>query len=347
MTMNLVIWGINIILQILPYLGGLTYGGELCQQGLGFGNLQMENMSDGESQFDTPEKLNNWLVYVGCCFYLPLILCLSGMVSCSCWLYFVTLPVIRLANSKAADKVYFCIQNASLYPAGMIVSWVPSLVTWVVTQSKMRTGGIEDVSYGLAVATNICFTWGNSYAWILTAVFFVRSADARRYWKAAWKSVVRHQDSGGLAGQDVAAKDIARRAASGTEPSTTLSTSGGESFRTELGISVNVEFEASLDDDKLHAAVMDVRRSLVPSLHAAAAGGNGDVEMFTTSTNPNAMTSKGDGVSSSNSNSLKQALPRRPSKRMSAIAISMMNLSVDSIEEGERPGGRSSVGDVI
>ncbi len=311
-AMNVYIWTFNIILQILPYFGGMVYGGQLCVDGVGFGNLQIKGA--GHSQFDK-ENVGRYISYTALTFYGPLILCVSTMLISSAWLFLVTLPTIRTIDTELAEKVIFIIKSAALYPLFLIIAWMPSFITWSVTQAKLRDKGVAGVSYELALATNVSFGWGNFYGVFLATIFWLRSPDSRRYWKAAIKGVFSSKS--GLSATDRATKDMARR----SREEKKFQIDEPPDWDDDNQLERDSE-DFSLDDTRMAAAMNIVRTSLRLQNRVPSAKRSSETPPI-----------KGNPTIPSSSSSSSSSSSEKKQKRLSKFALNSMNIALNSVDE--------------
>lgn len=166
---SLFIWSLNLILELLPFAFGSSYGG--CDKGTTWGHLVVPRNAGAHvddlivtTLYSAP-LIGSMLV----CIVLPL------------YLQLVTIPRVWAKGKSASyDRVCAMVRHVFLYPVCLALFWGPNLLYMYIAIPMQ----IETVQEKLDVERNFCYTawWCYLFGTFCSLLFLWKSAETRERW---------------------------------------------------------------------------------------------------------------------------------------------------------------------
>lgn len=171
-TISIIVWGISIILEILPIANGLTYGNcyrfaPTLPTATTFGTLAVVGDDSVQSKFK---------YWVSVTFVFPLAANLISMILCHLFIHLRVVPALKLSASVTSNRILRCLSTAQVYPLLMLVCWVPHVTIFMLVNN---VPSLDSKAYLLI---QFSFLWGALQGFYLFVLYFYRSHDSRRLW---------------------------------------------------------------------------------------------------------------------------------------------------------------------
>lgn len=173
LSKSVLVWGLNFVVQCLPYLSGDFYG--LPEEFLGTGICSFGRRYPGVK---VELKVDNvhWYFYT---YAVSLFLTIFITFTALGIVFFRVLPHVSVMNvPEAANKVRSLIFNASFYPIMTFLLWTPTLVVFMIVYYYFPDPYPSDLTL---VLPNLIFTTlFSTYGMWLSVFYFSNSKEALR-----------------------------------------------------------------------------------------------------------------------------------------------------------------------
>ena len=173
-TLSWIIWGLSVILELLPVANGLSYGN--CYRfapdishASTFGTLSEDGNVD-------PKSMKNFQHWIAFTFVFPLASTLFTMFCCHSFINWRIKPTLKLSTTETSKKILNCLKNAEFYPMVFLICWVPHICVFILVNNVPN---LKAHAYALI---EISFAWGSTMGIWLFILYFVKSKNSRRLW---------------------------------------------------------------------------------------------------------------------------------------------------------------------
>jgi len=229
-TLFYFVWGLSILLEVLPIIFGLTYGNcyrfaPSLPQATTFGTLAIDGVP-GES---IEQKFKQWM---GLSFVFPLAINLAIMFICHMFINFRVVPSLKSSGTDTSKRVLRCLRTAQVYPLLMLVCWVPHITAFLLVNN---VPAMADSAYLVIV---LSFAWGSLQGFWLFLLYFYRS----QYSRVLWSLYIFGENSSYYIYQESHLHTVGRES-----QRTTVSRNSDSAKSTRSGAN-----SMCLDDDPLH-----------------------------------------------------------------------------------------------
>lgn len=169
--MHVIVWSLNVLLQILPVTTGTSYGTDddyiplaICLYSKGIGTIQDRNRWNRYA-FDIPLFIS-----------FAIIIILSTIIV----LYSLRLKNIKSSNVYLIQRIQHSWSIVILYPLAMLVSWVPFSV-W-----SFYSYYLQEIEKEMPKHYYLIFDYLNAltamYGILLALIFYTKTSDAKQAW---------------------------------------------------------------------------------------------------------------------------------------------------------------------
>ena len=173
--MHCIVWSVNILLQILPYTTGTSYGfddGEL-PNGIYY---ELCTLGPGTGSYDASYK---WYQYT---FNIELFISFFVIIilSIAVVLYSLNMKSTKTSHVYLAQRIRESWSIVVLYPCAMLIAWMPSRIF------AYYSNYLQNNDKKFPPHTFVIFNYLNAitalYGPLLALIFYTRTIDARRAW---------------------------------------------------------------------------------------------------------------------------------------------------------------------
>ena len=167
-----IVWSLNVLLQVLPFTTGVTYGNG--DYGV---PINACNLTGGKGKYDNHFWVKSTNIVVIISFSLIIVLSLV--------IVYISLTSKFTSEAYLAPRIRDSWSLVILYPGAMLVAWVPSQAygfyfSQVLIEQKLPPHIFVIFNYLLAISA--------LYGLFLSVIFYTKTQDARR----AWLSNIRY-----------------------------------------------------------------------------------------------------------------------------------------------------------
>jgi hypothetical protein len=165
--MDAIIWSLNITIQLLPLTTGTQYG--MFDFWLGKLRCALTQNDDiNISYVDLWNKIS---------FSLQLMISFTWIAILSIIIMLYQYGIIKIGSRNVLNETY---STLLLYPAGMLVSWLPSMVyDWIWNSNNSKYGIF--LNDGVLIVDSLA-TANACYGMLLAIIFYMKNEDARKEW---------------------------------------------------------------------------------------------------------------------------------------------------------------------
>ena len=177
--MHCIVWSVNILLQILPYTTGTTYGA-LDDEKVFESNL-ICFLGTGTGSFNTSLT---WMQYA---FNIELFISIFIIIILSIAVVFYSLNMKSTMTSHVylAQRIRESWSIVILYPCAMLVAWVPSTI-YIYYSLNLENSG-KGLPYNNTVIIDYLNAINALYGPFLALIFYTKTLEARRAWISNFK----------------------------------------------------------------------------------------------------------------------------------------------------------------
>ncbi len=250
--LNVSIWGINLLIQMLPMITGDMPGLPVSYLGRGICSIGRD-AGKGGAAWQNPDNENlMWYTITSTApLFLTVIITLIAVLLIEIWV----LPAARnLEDHESAVKIEQLINFVLPYPIGALVMWTPTLVVAMIVFILVSEENWQLLIDLPLVVPNIIFTlFFTLYGLYITVIFFWNSKESRR------RNLLFLRKIGLLKAND----DIPGSSSSSSSGGNTES-SARRGSRNGLGLGDNnddlLQLQADFEKDDEYAAITDTLR---------------------------------------------------------------------------------------
>ncbi len=175
--MSIFTWGVNLLLQFLPFTSRTYYGEDDDRLGKSICSFMSRVEKESLDSHQRSQDVKEWIIAVH---YFPMILCVSLMA-----VFLVLIwRKVRSFDSTAGSRIRDLVRNISLYPIVTLLGWLPNCIAFIFAEYYYTSQPSEYVYYNyIFLPTRLTYCWAILSSAVSAMVFFRNSRDAREHWR--------------------------------------------------------------------------------------------------------------------------------------------------------------------
>jgi hypothetical protein len=171
--MHCIVWSVNILLQILPYITGTIYGADNDDLPNGK-NYEICNLGTGTGSIDTKWLQYAYNIELLISFFVIIILSIIVVI------YSLNMKSTKASHVYLAQRIRESWSIVILYPCAMLIAWVPSTIYGYYGNYLQNTD--KEFPHHFFVINDYLSAINALYGPLLALIFYKKTLDARRAW---------------------------------------------------------------------------------------------------------------------------------------------------------------------
>lgn len=178
--MNVLSTGINLLFEFLPFSTGNRYGEDDDRLGRSICSFKAPKYVSGDTSQSNYVK--DWILITH---YGPVGICVLIMIG----FLILTWRKVRTFDTGPGARIRRLVRKAALYPAIVLLSWLPNLICFCVAEFYFTTQRSRSVYYNhVYLPTRLTYCWASLSGLFISGTFFYNSKAARHCWYQYWMS---------------------------------------------------------------------------------------------------------------------------------------------------------------
>jgi len=168
-----IVWSLNLLLQVLPFTTGVTYGSADYPI-----PINACNLTGGKGKYDN----HFWVKSLN----IEVIISFSLIIILSLVIVYISLTSKFVSEAYLAPRIRDSWSLVILYPGAMLVAWIPSQAYAFYFSQVLNSK--QELPPHIFVIFNYLLAISALYGLFLSVIFYTKTQDARR----AWLSNIRY-----------------------------------------------------------------------------------------------------------------------------------------------------------